>query len=146
MLLSFKPCIVVNGFKAYACQPSCLSTSELHCYLGSWIVFVWRAAPSCSSVLSYMCCGHGAGEETKVDRGLASTLRLLQDTGTLNSHRTVSGRTNDKKKGRLERAWDESGIPTDVHWKFNFKLVRVGISGWRSMQQAEERTKPGHML
>jgi hypothetical protein len=46
-----------------------------------------------------------------VGRGLASTLAHLKSSGTLDTHKSISGRTNDKKKGRLATAWDESDIP-----------------------------------
>ena len=58
-----------------------------------------------------------------IGRGLASTLALLKETGTLKTHKTISGRNNDKKKGKLAVPWDESDIPKDKEYQFNFKLV-----------------------
>jgi hypothetical protein len=38
-------------------------------------------------------------------------LAHLKSSGTLETHKGISGRTNDKKKGKLATAWDESDIP-----------------------------------
>jgi hypothetical protein len=53
----------------------------------------------------------GVAAEAVVGRGLAGVLAHLKNSGTLDSHQTISGRTNDKKKGKLATAWDESDIP-----------------------------------